>query len=339
MITEQMIEAALDACERTNPRFTPPSRKSMRAALEAALSQKAEGEAVAEVVWYDPALYTAPPRVAHKIIDASLAFMDTAPLGTKLYAAPLPRSPQGVDELGDDWELECRAFNAANDSTLPKEISILISDLWKAYCDMEKRALPHEQDGAGAVAAGVLDALQHIRAIYSTDTDAYRIANHALRCLFAHPPARDGFSAGQEAMREAAYQQRVHKWMIECFGDAITEDKLERAYRFVEEALELGQAIGCSADFAHRLVDYVYGRPTGEAGQEVGGVMVCLAALCSTVDLDMTEEAERELARVWTKIEKIRAKHAAKELRSPLPGPSIPDAALLITKPDSTEGT
>jgi hypothetical protein len=53
--------------------------------------------------------------------------------------------------------------------------------------------------------------------------------------------------------------------------------------------------------------------------QELGGVQVTLAALCFPHDLDMNEAAERELARVWTKIDKIRAKQAAKPKHSPLP--------------------
>lgn len=65
---------------------------------------------------------------------------------------------------------------------------------------------------------------------------------------------------------------------------------------------------------------YVYGRPVGEARQEIGGVMLTLAALCASHGLEMQVEAERELARAWTKTEQIRAKRAAKPKHSPLPG-------------------
>lgn len=107
--------------------------------------------------------------------------------------------------------------------------------------------------------------------------------------------------------------------MAECFGAAIAGDKVERNHRFLEEALELVQAAGCTKDEALRLVAYVYGRPVGELGQEVGGVMVTLAALCLAQSLDMHAEGERELERIWTKIETIRAKQAAKPKGSPLP--------------------
>jgi len=104
-----------------------------------------------------------------------------------------------------------------------------------------------------------------------------------------------------------------------CFGATIAADKVERNHRFLEEALELVQACGCSQADARQLVDYVYGRPQGDINQEVGGVMVTLAALCLANGLDMHEGGEKELARVWNKIEQIRAKQAAKPKGSALP--------------------
>ncbi len=120
-----------------------------------------------------------------------------------------------------------------------------------------------------------------------------------------------------------SYQHRVSRWMYECFGDGISYDRKERGFRFLEEALELGQAIGMSATEAHQLVDYVYGRETGEIQQEVGGVMVTLAALASACRLNLENCGEAELERCWDNIAKIRAKHQDKVLRtphSPLPG-------------------
>ncbi|ULR87443.1 hypothetical protein [Comamonas sp. B21-038] len=118
---------------------------------------------------------------------------------------------------------------------------------------------------------------------------------------------------------QPAFQQRVQPWMMECFGAEIAADRIERNHRFLEEALELVQATGCTQSEAHQLVDYVFGRPVGEPAQEVGGVMVTLAALCLANGLDMHQAGETELARVWTKVEAIRAKQAAKPKHSPLP--------------------
>jgi hypothetical protein len=123
------------------------------------------------------------------------------------------------------------------------------------------------------------------------------------------------------AVVERDFQGRVGEWMGACFTPEIIADKLERADRFIEEALELVQATGYSADRAHALVDYVFNRPVGVAFQEVGGVMVTLAALCNPHDINMDGAAETELARVWTKIDKIREKHASKPVGSALPVP------------------
>ncbi|WP_222935047.1 hypothetical protein [Pseudomonas fluorescens] len=139
------------------------------------------------------------------------------------------------------------------------------------------------------------------------------------------------------AEQPVQFQSRVQPWMTACFGEAIAADRQERNHRFLEEALELVQANQCTASEAHQLVDYVYGRPVGEPSQEVGGVMVTLAALCLALGLDMHVAAETELARIWTKVEQIRAKQATKPAMSPLPG-AYPDreqtAPVAVVLPD-----
>lgn len=115
------------------------------------------------------------------------------------------------------------------------------------------------------------------------------------------------------------FQQRVNGWMQYCFGPAIAADRMERNHRFIEEALELVQAGGCTASEAHQLVDYVFGRPAGEMHQEVGGVLVTLAAFCQAHGLDMDKAGETELVRVWQRSDLIRRKQAAKPKHSPLP--------------------
>lgn len=115
------------------------------------------------------------------------------------------------------------------------------------------------------------------------------------------------------------YQARVLEWVLACFGATIAIDRIERNHRFLEESLELVQSTGCTRDEAHELVEYVFDRPIGETVQEVGGVMNTLAALCNAVNVDLNEAAEIELARVWTKVEAIRAKQAAKPKFSAAP--------------------
>jgi hypothetical protein len=115
------------------------------------------------------------------------------------------------------------------------------------------------------------------------------------------------------------FQHRVRDWVLACFGDVIAADVTERNHRFLEEALELVQAKGCTVSEARQLVEYVFARPAGDPNQEVGGVLVTLAALCEPSGIDMVQAGEAELARVWTKVEAIRAKQAAKPKHSPLP--------------------
>jgi hypothetical protein len=116
------------------------------------------------------------------------------------------------------------------------------------------------------------------------------------------------------------FQRRVKRWVREAFGPKVAENRLERNHRFLEEALELVQANGCPAADAHQLVDYVYGRDIGGAHQEVGGVLVTLAALCCAYGIDMQKAGTDEIIRCWDNIDRIRAKQAAKLKDSALPG-------------------
>lgn len=88
-------------------------------------------EPVAEVVWWDPRTDPLKPK-AGKIIDASLAFMDGAELGTKLYAAP-PTHLATIAEMKN-------ALEWLPIETAPMKIDILVGVLldgvWKCavYC-------------------------------------------------------------------------------------------------------------------------------------------------------------------------------------------------------------
>lgn len=138
------------------------------------------------------------------------------------------------------------------------------------------------------------------------------------------------FSAASEILSEineaTGFQQRVQPWLLACFGAEIAADRMERNHRFFEESTEAVQANGMTRSEAHQLVDYTFDRPVGELSQEVGGVMITLAALCLASGVDMHQAAEVELERIWTKLEAIRAKQAAKPKHSPLPGDAAPSA-------------
>jgi NTP pyrophosphatase (non-canonical NTP hydrolase) len=117
-------------------------------------------------------------------------------------------------------------------------------------------------------------------------------------------------------------QTRVKAWTDICFGRAISSDTLERADRFTEEALELAQTTPeFTRERAHALVDYVFDRPTGNPVQEVGGVMITLAALCNANNINLNGAANTEMKRISNPLimQKIRAKQAAKPTGSALP--------------------
>ncbi|CAN7638987.1 hypothetical protein [Paraburkholderia terricola] len=117
------------------------------------------------------------------------------------------------------------------------------------------------------------------------------------------------------------FQTRVRPWMMDCFGAEISADMSERCHRLFEESGEACQSKGMTRSEAHQLVDYTWDRPIGEPSQEVGGVMVTLAAFCLAAGIDMHAAGETELARISVPetVAKIRAKQAAKPKYSPLP--------------------
>ena len=120
----------------------------------------------------------------------------------------------------------------------------------------------------------------------------------------------------------SGFQDRVWRWLHECFGFKVANDLTERCDRALEEHLELLQSLGYDRERIPLLVDYVYSRQIGEPSQEVGGVMVTLAALCAVAEIDMEEAAFVELVRIETPsiMERIRAKQASKrDIHAPLP--------------------
>lgn len=81
----------------TVPLYTVPPAIS-----EPAQAVPGKCEPVAEVLWYEPMLHEPQTKKGHKIIDASLSWMEKAPLGTKLYAAP-----PAIDEIRHRLILVC----------------------------------------------------------------------------------------------------------------------------------------------------------------------------------------------------------------------------------------
>jgi hypothetical protein len=130
----------------------------------------------------------------------------------------------------------------------------------------------------------------------------------------AEPPKPAPSAEGVET-----FQSRAGKWVVACFGDEISCDELERMDRAVEEFYEGLQTRNYPRERLPALENYVWSRPVGDTFQEIGGIMMTLAAWCCAMGVDMHAAGETELARVWTKVDVIRAKQATKPTGSALP--------------------
>lgn len=108
------------------------------------------------------------------------------------------------------------------------------------------------------------------------------------------------------------FQHEVDQWAKHCFGPETTANVGIRNLRFIEEAIELVQSLGCTKEDVLKLVEYVYGREVGDPAQKVGGVMVTLAALCTASSLNVEDCAAKEIARCWKSIDTIREKNKTK---------------------------
>src|SRR5882762_74694 len=85
-------------------------------------------------------------------------------------------------------------------------------------------------------------------------------------------------------------QSRVAKWARAAFGEAEATGLAQRGVRLLEEAIEAFQACGGDEAIAHKLVTFVFGRPSGTIGQELGGVAVTVLALAAAAGVSADEE-------------------------------------------------
>ena len=119
------------------------------------------------------------------------------------------------------------------------------------------------------------------------------------------------------------FQNSTAKLLRTLFPDGNGQDMPTRVFRFLEEALELAQALNCTEAQAHELVRYVFNRPVGVPYQELGGTMVTLAALSHVMGESMMLAGWEELERCNRPevIAKIQAKQKSKpNPNGPLPG-------------------
>jgi hypothetical protein len=127
-------------------------------------------------------------------------------------------------------------------------------------------------------------------------------------------------STGEISSR--AYMNRMDVVHKRLFHDDPT-DIPERRDRFLEEALELAQSLGMTTPYAHKLVDYVFGRPRSNSPEnEIADVFTTLASLGIQMHMNIFNLGLRGLKRMEKDetIDRIRAKRKTRHGRGPLPG-------------------
>lgn len=109
------------------------------------------------------------------------------------------------------------------------------------------------------------------------------------------------------------FQRRIWAWCLDTVPGHVAVTA--RTARFLEEAIELAQATGLPEHAIHHLVAHVFGRPPGDAAQEVAGSLVTLVALAEALGVDAGEAGLREAARIETPeiVAKVRARQAGKD--------------------------
>lgn len=78
----------------------------------------------------------------------------------------------------------------------------------------------------------------------------------------------------------------------------VAGERLERAARLVEEAIELAQAEGLSIETVQRIAARAYSRPAGGTLKEIGQVAITLEALAENLSVNLDAEAAREFERL-----------------------------------------
>lgn len=96
-------------------------------------------------------------------------------------------------------------------------------------------------------------------------------------------------------------QALIAGWAEEAFGREEATGVSQRGLRLLEEAVEAFQACGGDEAMAHKLVTFVFARPPGTVGQELGGVAVTVLLLAAAAGLSADEEECREMHRVLSK--------------------------------------
>ena len=123
-------------------------------------------------------------------------------------------------------------------------------------------------------------------------------------------------------------QEMLVSWAEMAFGREQATSVPQRGLRLLEEAIEAFQASGGDEAMAHKLITFVFARPPGTVGQELGGVAVTVLLLAAAAGLSADEEECREMHRVLSKpLREFTARNESKNAAGFLqlvPGKTLP---------------
>lgn len=93
-------------------------------------------------------------------------------------------------------------------------------------------------------------------------------------------------------------QGLIYNWTVAMFGSARATSKKERAFRFIEEAIELAQALGLNHEEVVAVVNRNYQVDAGDVAKELAQTQFTLYALAESIGEDAEGLCRSELSRV-----------------------------------------
>lgn len=121
-------------------------------------------------------------------------------------------------------------------------------------------------------------------------------------------------------------QEQAGEFVSSRFGADVLADLGERVDRVFEEAAELAQSEGRTADHMARILAYVFSRDVGSPPQEAAGVAVTLLAYGAAKRISIREVEAKEIARIMAKpAQHFRMRQAAKAALGVALAPTVED--------------
>ena len=100
-------------------------------------------------------------------------------------------------------------------------------------------------------------------------------------------------------------------WARQTYGEVVRQARYQ-AFRFIEEALELVQAMGLTRDDVERAVNWVFDRPRGDVHIEIGDVRLSIDILAQSQGISSDNDYDGCLDRI-SKLDPAAAR--AKDVR------------------------